>query len=131
MSETGITAEGPHGHEHHHHHEHHEHHGHAHHGPNIRAYFAVFGALVICTLVSFVANVAVRQDVLSSFSSFAIIFAVACFKATLVAVFFMHLSADWKKVYMLIIPALILGPLLMIVLLPDIVLAWKTAGGVQ
>jgi cytochrome c oxidase subunit IV len=123
MSETGITAEAPHG------HEHHEPHANAHHAPNIAAYMAVFGALVICTLVSFVANVAVRNDVLSTLSSFAIIFGVACLKATLVAVFFMHLNFDWKKVYMLIIPALILGPLLMLVLLPDIVLAWKTAAG--
>jgi caa(3)-type oxidase subunit IV len=124
MSETGITAAE--GHEHHGH----EHHGHdAHHGPNVKAYMAVFGALVICTIVSFVANVAVRSDVLSSFSSFVIIFGVACLKATLVAMVFMHLKYDWKKVYVMIIPALILGPLLVIVLLPDIVLAWKTATG--
>jgi caa(3)-type oxidase subunit IV len=99
----------------------------AHHGPNVRAYFGVFGALVLCTLVSFVANVAERQGVMSVFASFVIIFAVACLKATLVAVVFMHLMFDWKKVYILIVPALILGPMFMIVLLPDIVLAWKTA----
>jgi cytochrome c oxidase subunit 4 len=126
MSETGITAEGAHG---HHGHEHHGHHGHAHHGPNVGAYMAVFGALVVCTLVSFVANIGVRNEVLSPFSSFAIIFLVACIKATLVAVFFMHLQFDWKKVYMMIIPALILGPLLMLVLLPDIVLAWRATAG--
>lgn len=126
MSETGVAVEGHHEHGHDHHA--HDHHGHGHHAPNVAAYMAVFGALVICTLVSFVANVAVRNDVLSSFSSFVIIFGVACIKATLVGAFFMHLNFDWKKVYMMIIPALVLGPLLMIVLLPDIVLAWKTAG---
>jgi len=99
----------------------------AHHGPNVRAYFGVFGALVLCTLVSFVANVAERQGVLSVLTSFVIIFGVACLKATLVAMVFMHLLFDWKKVYILIVPVLILGPMLMIVLLPDIVLAWKTA----
>lgn len=121
-----VSADVPHE---HHGHEHHGHQHHEHHGPNVRAYLAVFGALVICTLVSFVANIAQRQDVMSSFASFAIIFAVACLKATLVAMIFMHLKWDWKKVYMMIIPALILGPLLIIVLLPDIVIAWKTAAG--
>jgi cytochrome c oxidase subunit IV len=99
----------------------------AHHGPNIRAYMAVFGALIICTLVSFVANLAVRQGVMGAHLSFAIILAVAVFKATLVAMFFMHLKFDWPKVYILIVPALILGPLLVVVLLPDMVLAWTTA----
>jgi hypothetical protein len=35
----------------------------------------------------------------------------------------MHLLFDWKRVYIMIIPAMILGPMLMIVLLPDIVLS--------
>lgn len=129
MSEA-ITPTPPEHTPHEHGHEHHHHHGHdEHHGPNIKAYLTVFGALVICTLVSFVANIAARQEVMSAFTSFAIIFAVACLKATLVAMIFMHLKWDWKKVYMMIIPALILGPLLMLVLLPDIVLAWKTGTG--
>jgi hypothetical protein len=36
----------------------------------------------------------------------------------------MHLILDWKRVYFLIVPALVLGPMLVIVLLPDIVLGW-------
>jgi caa(3)-type oxidase subunit IV len=100
-------------------------HAEAHHGPNIGAYLAVFGALAICTLISFVANLAVRQEVMGAHLSFAIIMGVAVLKAVLVAMIFMHLKWDWKRVYIMIVPALILGPLLVIVLLPDIVLAWK------
>ena len=36
----------------------------------------------------------------------------------------MHLKFDWGRLYFLIIPALVLATLLVIVLLPDIVLAW-------
>ncbi|MBY0524944.1 MAG: cytochrome C oxidase subunit IV family protein [Gemmataceae bacterium] len=126
----GAPPSVPNIHEHaeHGHHAHHVGHGHGHHGPSVKTYMAVFGALLICTLVSFVANVAVRQGVMGAFASFAIIFLVACLKATLVAVWFMHLKFDWNKVYVMIVPALILGPMLIIVLLPDIVLAWKTTG---
>ena len=35
-----------------------------------------------------------------------------------------HLVIDWGKLYYLIIPALILGTLLIMVLMPDIVLGW-------
>src|SRR5262249_25841292 len=102
-----------------------------HHGPSVRAYFYVFGALAVFTLVSFVANYAARtpeeHPLISKFASFAIILAVAVCKALLVAMFFMHLLLDWKRVYVLIVPALVLGPLLVIVLLPDIVMAWHYA----
>ncbi len=102
-------------------------HADAHHGPNIGSYLAVFGALAICTLISFVANLAARQEppVISAHTSFLIIMGVAVIKAILVAMIFMHLKWDWKRVYIMIVPALILAPLLVIVLLPDIVLAWR------
>lgn len=96
-----------------------------HHPTNVKAYFVVFVALCVVTTISFFANFLVRQHVISPFTSFIIILSVAVFKATLVAMYFMHLMIDWKKVYILIIPTLVLGPLLVIVLLPDIVLAWK------
>jgi hypothetical protein len=31
---------------------------------------------------------------------------------------------DWRRLYYLLIPAFILGTMMMIVLMPDIVLAW-------
>ena len=98
-----------------------------HHGPSLRAYFYVFGALAVFTAVSFLANIGVRHHVINNVTSFTIILVVAVCKALLVAVFFMHLLLDWKRVYILIIPALVLGPMLVIVLLPDIVMAWHYA----
>ncbi len=99
------------------------------HGPSVQSFLAVFGALVVFTALSFVANTMARYETISVFTSFVIILGVAVLKALLVAAWFMHLRWDWPKVYIMIVPALILGPLLVIVLLPDIVLAWKHAAG--
>lgn len=102
---------------------------HGDHSATVKMYMAVFGALVVFTLISFVANSAARSEAISVGTSFTIILAVAVVKALLVAMFFMHLKFDWIRVYMIIIPALILGPLLVIVLLPDIVFAWRMMAG--
>ena len=100
-------------------------HAHAHEGPSIKTYFVIFAALSIFTVVSFIANYCAHQHIITHFTSFAIILGVAICKATLVGMYFMHLIFDWGKVFIMIVPALILGPMLMIVLLPDIVLAWR------
>jgi caa(3)-type oxidase subunit IV len=102
-------------------HDAHDHHD----GPSMQSYVVVFGALLAFTVVSFIANYLANHEVVSHFTSFTIILAVAFCKATLVAMYFMHLIVDWKKVFIMIVPALVLGPMLMIVLLPDMVLAWK------
>src|SRR5436305_11863943 len=94
----------------------HDAHGHS---SDLSAYWMVFGALIVCTLSSFVANYAARAEIISVHASFVIILLVSVLKATLVATIFMHLKYDWGKVYIMIVPALILGPLLVIVLLPD------------
>jgi cytochrome c oxidase subunit IV len=96
----------------------------AHHGPGVRAYLIVFSALALFTLVSFLANFMFRNGSITAHESFVIILAVSVVKTCLVGAFFMHLILDWRKVYYLIIPAFILGTMMMIVLLPDIVLAW-------
>jgi cytochrome c oxidase subunit IV len=49
---------------------------------------------------------------------------VAVVKALLVVFYFMHLMWDWRKVAFMIVPALILGAMFAIVLMPDIVVAW-------
>lgn len=100
-----------------------------HHGPSTQSFLAVFGALVIFTALSFVANTAARSEAITVQTSFILILGIAVLKALLVAAWFMHLRWDWPRVYIMIVPALILGPLLVIVLLPDIVLAWKHAAG--
>jgi caa(3)-type oxidase subunit IV len=40
-------------------------------------------------------------------------------KATLVAMYFMHLKYDWFKLYFMIVPTLIMGTILVCALLPD------------
>jgi cytochrome c oxidase subunit 4 len=87
-------------------------------GPNLQTYFAVFGALCVCTALSFVANWLMGQTV----GSMMIILFVAVIKAALVAAIFMHLKFDWSRLYFLIFPVAILAVMMMIVLLPDIVM---------
>jgi caa(3)-type oxidase subunit IV len=86
---------------------------------HVKAYLMVFVALAVLTAATFGVYESFPRH---SQTAFVIILAIAFAKAALVASVFMHLIADWKRVYMLIVPALILGPMLMIVLLPDIVL---------
>jgi caa(3)-type oxidase subunit IV len=96
----------------------------AHDWPNVSTYLKVFGALAVFTALSFVFNYAQRNGSIGVHTSFALILGVAVIKAVIVATFFMHLVLDWGKLYYMIIPALILATLLVVVLLPDIVLAW-------
>ena len=98
---------------------------HAHAGIDVKTYFVIFGALAIFTAVSFIVNEAVRHDVLGVFAGFVLILGVAVCKAVLVAMFFMHLKIDWNRVYFVIVPVMILAVMMIVVLLPDIVLAWK------
>ena len=95
--------------------------GHEHPGPPLfRLYMIVAAILAVCTLMSFVFNQTVSIKVLA----FVLILGVAIVKAVLVAMYFMHLKWDWKLLYFLIIPAFILGTMMMMVLLPDTVIAW-------
>src|SRR5579885_2837918 len=93
--------------------------GHANSG--INGYLVVFGALVVFTAISFVVNFAERAGKIGKESGFALILGVAVCKAVLVGVFFMHLRFDWRRLYFVIIPVLVLAVLLVIVLLPDTV----------
>src|SRR5437660_11669644 len=96
----------------------------AEHRPNVKAYLVVFGALSVFTLLSFLFNDAARHEMITHMQSFVLILGVAIFKATLVGMYFMHLKFDWGRLYFMIIPAFILGTMMMIVLLPDIVVSW-------
>ena len=89
----------------------------------------VFAALAVFTVCSFVVNGFVRDEKISREAGFVVILGVAVVKAILVAMFFMHLKWDWGRVFFMIVAALILGTLLVIVLLPDIVLAWQYGMG--
>jgi caa(3)-type oxidase subunit IV len=95
------------------------------HGPNVKAYFIVFGALSVFTLVSFLANALAHSGAFSHGVSFAIILGVAVVKAVLVGMIFMHLKWDWGRLFFMIIPAFIIATMMIIVFLPDMVLAWN------
>ena len=97
---------------------------HVHHGPNLQAYMVIGLALSIFTAVSFIVNGMVRGDTIGPVLGFAIILGVAVVKSLLVALYFMHLAYDWRKVGFFIVPALILGVMFFFVFMPDIVLAW-------
>jgi hypothetical protein len=43
----------------------------------------------------------------------------------------MHLKWDWNRLYFLIVPALILAPMLVFALLPDLVIYWKSLMGTE
>lgn len=101
------------------------HHAEGHHGPTIKTYMVIFGALCVLTAVSFVANTAARNGSITGTQSFMLILGVAIVKAVMVGMYFMHLVTDWGKLYYFIIPALVLGALAIIVLLPDMVLTWR------
>jgi cytochrome c oxidase subunit IV len=98
--------------------------GHA--GPTVQTYLVIFGALCVFTAVSFLVNWGFG---IGSHTGMAIILAVAVCKATLVAMFFMHLKFEWFKLYFLIVPVMILCVLMILVLLPDIVLGWPNEVG--
>jgi cytochrome c oxidase subunit 4 len=96
------------------------------HDLRVKAYFTVFIALSIFTAISFLANEAVRQGWIDVNTSVAIILGVAVIKAILVGLIFMHLNFDWGRVYFIIVPIFILGVMMMLVLMPDIVIAWQS-----
>jgi cytochrome c oxidase subunit IV len=92
-----------------------------HHGPSVQVYLAVFGALCVFTLISFLVNAMLG---IGSHAGMGIIMVVAVCKATLVIMFFMHLKYEWMKLYFLIVPVAILCVMMMIVLMPDGVVGW-------
>src|SRR5688500_4724636 len=97
-------------------------HGGEHGGNLFRIYMIVAGVLAVCTLASFLFNGMARAQWIAVILSFVLILSVAIVKAVLVGLYFMHLKWDWKLLYFLIIPAFILGAMMMFVLMPDILI---------
>lgn len=93
-----------------------------HHGPSFTTYMVIALALSVCTIASFFFNGMAQSGTITTFTSFALILSVAIIKATLVGMVFMHIQWDWKVLYFLLIPAFILGIMMMVVLLPDTLL---------
>jgi cytochrome c oxidase subunit 4 len=83
-------------------------------------YLWVFAALCVLTTISFLTYFEFWHQMFSVEVSRALMMAVSCAKALLVASFFMHLlwEANWK--YVLTIPAAIMSVFLICMLVPDI-----------
>ena len=95
-----------------------------HHGPTFKTYMMIFVILCVLTSLSFIFNTAANNGIISHLTSAVLIMMVSICKATLVAMFFMHLKYDWMKLYFLVFPVVILTVMMVIVLLPDTVLGW-------
>src|SRR5438445_158287 len=90
-----------------------------------KTFMKVFVGLLIFTALTFTANQVIGPE--AATLAFIIIGGIAICKALLVVVFFMHLKIDWRRVIMFLVPTMILAPLMVIVLWPDIVSAWRVA----
>src|ERR1700730_1700732 len=95
---------------------------HGSHGGNAK-YLYVFAALCVLTTMSFwtSGNLPIPWPFHDQPTvGWAFMMAVSCTKAMLVIMFFMHLKweANWK--YVLTIPAGMMSPLLMLILVPDV-----------
>ena len=93
--------------------------------PSDKLYLAIAGSLAGLTIVSYLADLMriPRAGLIM------VVLSVAVVKASLVAMFFMHLKFDWTKVKVMIIPALVLAAVLVLALLPDITLAMRDRPG--
>jgi cytochrome c oxidase subunit IV len=80
-------------------------------------YFAIFGILVVLTIVT-VAAAFIKTE--SELVKILIALAIASVKATCVALFFMHLKFEGKLIYLIMIVPLILCLLLIFALIPDV-----------
>jgi caa(3)-type oxidase subunit IV len=101
------------------------HDSHGHEGHSATPYYVVGAALGGFTAVSFIVNSLVYAHALTAVQGFLIILSVAVVKAALVVIYFMHLKQDYRKVGFLIVPAIVLGCMMMFVLMPDTVQAWQ------
>ena len=81
-----------------------------------KLYLIIFGTLLVLTTISVVAT----EGLSSGLGATIIVMSVATVKATLVAMFFMHLKFEGRWKYVLIIPPLIMMILLLLALCPDI-----------
>ncbi len=91
-----------------------------HHGASLKTYLAVFFALCVLTMCSFLTYFDIWRSHFSAHTGWAFMMAVSCTKAMLVILFFMHLKyeANWK--YVLTVPAAFMSMFLILMLVPDV-----------
>lgn len=81
-------------------------------------YLAIFGYLVVLTAASF-ATLALHERLAATLIVLFVL-AVAVCKASLVAMFFMHLKFEGLWKYVLLVPTLFIATVLVLALLPDV-----------
>ena len=93
-------------------------HGHG----SMKLYLSVFGALVVCTGISFAVGLSPMMEGELAWMGQAFMIAISCVKSLLVMLVFMHLvwEANWK--YVLTIPASLMSVFLLCMLMPDVML---------
>jgi cytochrome c oxidase subunit 4 len=85
---------------------------HAKHGPS---YMAIFWYLAVLTVI----EIAVIFLPIAKLAIGVLLVALACAKATLVALYFMHLRLETKTLGYIALTPVLIGTLLVLVLLPD------------
>lgn len=79
-------------------------------------YWLIFGALCVLTIVSWLADELGHKGRLLTI----IVLVVACFKATFVMLYFMHLKFEGKWKFVLLAPTMVLALAIPAALMPDI-----------
>jgi cytochrome c oxidase subunit IV len=101
-----------------------ESHAAAHAGPRFKDYMRTFYALMFLTVASYVVYVTMGHGL----GAAGIILVLAIIKSSLIITIFMHLYFDWKKVYGIIIPVMILCVMSTMIFLVDQVMVWRHVG---
>jgi cytochrome c oxidase subunit IV len=81
-------------------------------------YMAIFGTLVVLTIITVAIGIFMRFS--SELVNVLLALLIASIKASLVSLFFMHLKFEGKLIYMIFIVPLLLCVLLVVALLPDL-----------
>ena len=82
-------------------------------------YYKVFGALMVLTGIT-VAVAKIPAGSISTNTALILAMAIASVKATMVALFFMHLKTEVKPIYIIVGVPLLLTAILVFALMPDI-----------
>ena len=106
-----------------HHPEHHPEHHEDHHGPTVTMYFAIFFALCVLTVATVLAA---RFDfapmlgvAMGGFVNNAVALGIACTKASLVILFFMHVKYESKLVGLAVVASVIWLAFLILITISD------------
>jgi cytochrome c oxidase subunit 4 len=91
--------------------------GHQHSHPN---YVLIFYWLVGLTAATYLAAPLKHAEIFTEFLVIIWVLAIACSKASLVAMFFMHLKFEGRWKFVLVVPPLVMACVLVLALVPDI-----------